>query len=366
MNIKVIAKPQVSNKLLTPKSRKRRLIYRDICAANFNGRVIKNEIDPMYRIYFPLFDDVESRSNEVRLTYEGLISHPQVVLVDNPVIADFLIFCQNHLVSRCPFHSRFRAIKDRFKGKTIMLDYDDNPNMIYDADDFRWKLYFKRSYVDRQNKQAMDYGHFPVLPTAYCVVNDMVEVPEGYEYERNIAISCLFEDAVIDIPCFKSARGRLLKFAKKLANDHCLPMQIGTVSECGPVGRSGTNKRYKECLFDSKIILHANPDTWEGDCRTWEGLCSGALVFVDRMYAPIKNPLIDGEHLIYYDFTDDGMKALEQKIIYYLKHDQEREQIGTQGREFVLAHHRSINRVNEIIDELECSKAYGTLSSVTT
>jgi len=101
----------------------------------------------IYKIYFPLFDHRESTSNEMRLTHEGLLAHPQVKLVDRPELADYLIFCQNHLVDHCPFHTQFRPIKDQYKEKTILLDYDDSPEMIYDADDFRWRLYFKRSWT---------------------------------------------------------------------------------------------------------------------------------------------------------------------------------------------------------------------------
>src|SRR5579862_8969028 len=309
----------------------------------------------MYKIYFPLFDHVESASNEMRLTHEGLLAHPQVTLVDRPEDADYLIFCQNHLVDHCPFHTRYRPIKDRYKERTIFLDYDDDPRMIYDAGDFRWRLYFKRSYVDREHGCVMDYAELPVLATAYCVVDAMCETPDGYDDRRSIDISCLFEDTVIDSPCFRLARGRLLTFAKRLSSDKHLAMQIGTVSECGPVGRSGIDPKYRQCLYDSKIVLHANPDPWEGDSRLWEALASGALVFVDRMHAPIRHPLIDGEHLIFYDLSDDGMAILERKIVAYLADDRERQRIGTQGREFALKHHRSINRITEIIGELEGS-----------
>lgn len=319
----------------------------------------------MYKIYFPLFDHIESASNEMRLTHEGLAAHPQVTLVDRPENADYLIFCQNHLVDHCPFHTRFNPIKDKYKEKTILLDYDDNPDMIYDAGDFRWRLYFKRSCVDRENGRIMNYAGLSVLPTAYCVVNDMCEPPVRYDNRKNIDVSCLFDDDVIDSPWFKLARGRLLKFAKRLAADHRLSMQIGTVSECGPVGRSGIDPRYKQCLYDSKIILHANPDPWEGDARLWEALASGALVFVDRMYAPIKNPLIDEQHLIFYDLTDEGMEILERKIMDYLDDNTERERIGMQGRAFVMSHHRSTNRVAEIIHELEGTSPLSTDSAKT-
>ncbi len=317
------------------------------------------DADSRYRIWFPLFDDIEARSNEVRLTHAGLASHPRVVLVDDPDGADYLIFCQNHLVSHCPFHAHFQPIKDRLKHRAIMLDYGDDPHRIIDADDFRWALYFKRSCVDRLTNRSVDYGDLPVLPTAYCVPDEMVDAPDGYGSARHIAVSCLFEDAVIDSPVFSRARGRLLTFAKQLARDRAFPMQVGLVSECGPVGRSALDSRYKQCLFDSNIVLHANPDGWEGDSRLWEAVASGALVFVDRMCQPITHPLLDGVHVVFYDLTDGGMQELEDRILYYLSHHEERETIGRQGREFVLAKHRPIHRVNEIIDALERRKAGG-------
>lgn len=307
----------------------------------------------MYKIYFPLFDHVESTSNEMRLTHEGLVAHPQVTLVDNPDSADYVIFCQNHLVDHCPFHTRFRPIKDKYKEKTILLDYDDSPDIIYDADDFRWRLYFKRSCVDRENGRVMNYAGLSVIPTAYGVVDAICEPPAGHDNRRSLDVACLFDDDVIDTPWFKLARGRLLKFAKRLAAERGLAMQIGTVSECGAIGRSGINQAYKQYLYDSKIILHANPDPWEGDSRLWEALASGALVFVDRLHAPIRHPLIDAQHLLFYDLTDEGMANLEQKIIHYLADEQARRRIGQQGREFVLNHHRSIHRVDDIIRALE-------------
>ena len=98
-----------------------------------------------YGVHFPLFDHVEARSNEVRQTQEGLVAHPRVDLVDDPEAADYLILCQNHLVEHCPFHTQFRPIKDRYKHKTIMLDYHDDPTTTqqyrvnYDKAREKWK-----------------------------------------------------------------------------------------------------------------------------------------------------------------------------------------------------------------------------------
>ncbi len=317
----------------------------------------------VYKIYFPLFDHVESESNEMRLTHEGLLAHPQVTLVDRPESADYLILCQNHLIGHCPFHAQFRPIKDRYKDRTILLDYGDDPHLIFDADDFRWKLYFKRSCVDRVAGKAMDYAGLRVIPTAYCVVNDMAEPPAHHDHTRHLDVSCLFDDYVTESDHFKRGRGRLLRFARQFSAGRRLVAQIGTVSNCGSDGRSAIHPAYKQCLYDSKVVLHANPDWWEGDARTWEALASGALVFVDRMSAPITHPLIDGQHLIFYDFTDEGLARLEEKIVHYLGDAPERERLGTQGRDFVLTHHRSINRVNAIVSELSRTSVHAGIST---
>jgi len=203
----------------------------------------------------------------------------------------------------------------------------------------------------------MDYGGLPILPTAYCAADSICDPPPGWEGTRGIDVSCLFDDWVTDALWSRRARGRLLTFAKRLAASHDFTMQVGTVSSAGPAGRSGIDLRYRQCLYDSRIVLQANPDSWEGDARTWEALASGALVFVDRMQAPIENPLVDGEPLVFYDLTDDGMTRLEQQVVHFLGDDRERQRIATQGTEFVLGHHRSIHRVEAIVRELERTEA---------
>lgn len=309
-----------------------------------------------YDVHFPRFDHVEARSNEVRLTLEGLGAHPRVRLVDNADDADVLVLCQNHLVEHNPRHGEFRRLKDHYRYKTVMLDYDDDPGVVIDREDFTWRLYFKRSCVNRPGNRAVDHGGLAVVPTAYCVLDDMVEPPVGLPAARPIDVSCLFDDFVSDSWVYRQGRGRLLAFAKSLQQKYRFAMQVGTVSADGPVGRSGTNPRYKECLYSSRIVLHANPDPWEGDSRTWEAICSGALVFVDRMVQPIPHPLVDGQHVIFYDLTDAGLEVLERQVVYYLGHEEERRRIAERGRAFVLERHRSIHRATEIIDTLDAQE----------
>jgi hypothetical protein len=50
----------------------------------------------------------------------------------------------------------------------------------------------------------------------------------------------------------------------------------------------------------------------EGDFRLFEAMLSGALVFVDEMFAPSPHPLRHGVHVVVYDTTDQA--AFEDKL----------------------------------------------------
>jgi len=104
-------------------------------------------------------------------------------------------------------------------------------------------------------------------------------------------------------------------------------------------------------MFDSKIIVTCNPKEWEGDYRTWKALSCGALVMVNNMLTPIINPLIDKEHIIFYD--KNNLDNLKQKIIFYLKDDNLREKIAKNGNDFVLKYHKTSDRIDEILSHLK-------------
>jgi len=103
-------------------------------------------------------------------------------------------------------------------------------------------------------------------------------------------------------------------------------------------------------LKRSRIVVTCNPNKWEGDHRTWEAFASGALVFVDKMYTPMVHPLIDGEHCIFYEMSEIGLRELRSVIFYYLDNLTEAEEIARTGHEFTMKYHRASNRIDEILD----------------
>ena len=75
-------------------------------------------------------------------------------------------------------------------------------------------------------------------------------------------------------------------------------------------------------------------------------------MFVDKVsfWDRLPFPMIHKEHLIIYDRQDKTgfLKLLE----YYSSHQEEARKIAQAGKEFVLAHHMGVNRVDYMLQSL--------------
>jgi len=109
-------------------------------------------------------------------------------------------------------------------------------------------------------------------------------------------------------------------------------------------------REYFKILRRSRIVVTCNPSEHEGDHRTWEAFANGALVFVDRTLTPLRYPLIDGEHCIFYELNNRGLSNLRKKIYYFLEHTEEADTIAKAGHKFTMKYHRTTNRIDEILD----------------
>ncbi len=127
----------------------------------------------------------------------------------------------------------------------------------------------------------------------------------------------------------------------------------------GEEGRVTLDKDYLNILCQADIVITCNPDYRSGDYRLFEAFAGGAMVFVDTMLMPVKNPFVHKKHLYYYD--RDDMLGLKQAVLYYLNHPSERIAIASAGLTFVKKHHLPINRIQEMIDEVCHIKQFGTI-----
>lgn len=106
------------------------------------------------------------------------------------------------------------------------------------------------------------------------------------------------------------------------------------------------HKYYSSC----KILLN---DHWEDmrnedfpSNRLFDALACGTFVISDKI--PSADTLFEGS-IVTYDSVDD----LNEKINYYLDHEDERVKIAEKGKKIVLENHTFDNRICEILETLE-------------
>jgi spore maturation protein CgeB len=91
-----------------------------------------------------------------------------------------------------------------------------------------------------------------------------------------------------------------------------------------------------EVFARSKIIINAHSDIagqYKGNMRVFEALGTGAFMLSDKGIYP--EFLKDGEDFVSYENTND----LLDKIEYYLKNEDEREEIAKNGYETICKHY---------------------------
>lgn len=289
----------------------------------------------MIKIYH--VPDYLGGTREAGFIRQGLANNPRVELVNNKEESDFIF--QFYYLSRCKQYYP----QDLPPEKTVVIDYSDKVHWLSHVKCF---AYFKRSWVVKVDHGSYTTKH-PILrdvhlhPLALAIMDEFI-IEENME--RDIVLSC-----PLRIKKNHLNRTRVLEFLRKM--DFQGNIQMGSFNR-GKMGKvvSPEMEDYFRMLKRSRIVVTCNPTKWEGDHRTWEAFANGALVFVDRMWTPLKHPLIDGKHCIFYDLSDTGLQELRAVILYYLKHTTEADVIAKAGHEFTMKYHRASNRIDEILD----------------
>lgn len=219
---------------------------------------------------------------------------------------------------------------DRFKGdaskhfpgkQTVYFDMADWPHL----DPVKVDLYLKRNFVNKPegavpfNYMAMEQ-YFPTEPT-----------------ERMIDLCCTLR------PDWR-LRQRVIEalWENYHGRDN---VQLGPVDENK---LQGVSNAYHQIMWHSKIIVTCQPDSWEGDNRTFEALASGALVIVNR-HRFMEPAYQDRDHIIFYDEPEE----VPDLVDFYLKMDDVRDRIAQAGFEFTKNHHTCGARMSQVLRILE-------------
>lgn len=289
----------------------------------------------MIKIYWV---SAPGETREHLLIRQGLANNPRVELVKNAKESDFVFLFA--------FHSRNKHLYGEDvapPGKTVLIDYVDSPRWINCGN---WLAYFKRSWVDRIAKDGITvsistFRSSNFHPLTMAIMDEFI-IRE--DLERDYALSCSLRKVKRHYNRRKVLK--LLEGMRFRAKTHIGEFNRGTMRRFN----ASDMRDYFRLLRRSKIVVTCNPGKWEGDHRTWEAFANGALVFVDRTLTPLAHPLIDGEHCIFYDLSDRGLRTLRERIYYYLDRTDKAERIARAGHEFAMKYHRASNRIDEILE----------------
>jgi hypothetical protein len=126
-------------------------------------------------------------------------------------------------------------------------------------------------------------------------------------------------------------------------------------SQINSDSRTTVSKKYFDLMHNAQIIITVNPSDWEGDFRLWESMATGALVFVDPIFAPHPYPLVHGEHVIM--FSNSNQTDLWTKLDYYRAHPGEARRIAVNGYLQAMKYHRTVNMLDYVLRSLHVKRA---------
>jgi hypothetical protein len=140
----------------------------------------------------------------------------------------------------------------------------------------------------------------------------------------------------------RDAVSRLLK--ELGASNAGLKTFAGLAGKPNSIGRNQVDLSYATAILEYKIVVVAQKDLHEEHYRLMEAIASGAMVLSDVMLS-IPKDFVDGESIVFYKNMDD----LKSKIMYYLKHEEERLAIARRGWTLAMHRHRSWHRMEELV-----------------
>jgi len=276
-----------------------------------------------------------------------------------------------------------KIIKAHSAGQKLFLfSYHDRPN--FTCDPFRSESidrmdiqYGKRSMTvgrgDFQPGRMVNYSNYemhsrgPVFWLPFSVRTDQVLEMMRLTKENNATTAGTFSIREGELPYLPrlpreidgrvfrnynndsdkkqtSMRAQMAGKVLEIAQAHpSLNIRVGTVGSTRVTGRTTIQPDYVKGLLSAKVVVLCQPNGWEGHYRFFEAMAAGALVMTDpSIHLP--SGYVDGVNVVVYSISD-----LEQKLLYYIEHDEKRIEVASKGWELAMTKHRSWNRMEDFI-----------------
>lgn len=229
----------------------------------------KLELDHDFNVYF-----CKHLGHGVRfyfLTRESLLLHPRIHLVNHPHQAQYVVY----LPVSAPWHKTECSLPS-YRNKTIILDEGDGPGLFEVNDNAgNWFLYFKRSFVSRQN--GIFHGYMPyvsrgnIFPMTYTTAEAYIKLQYNKFANRDLEIVCTLRGSNHD-PVRLRVREWIEEYVRARGIKKAIAGQINAAS------RTVISKEYFNNMYRARIIVTSNPSGWEG------GNIRLSLIFRRRYY----------------------------------------------------------------------------------
>lgn len=163
------------------------------------------------------------------------------------------------------------------------------------------------------------------------------------EYNAKLAVDVAFVGTLLPEHLYSERVNALIalsEFDPGIWTVHDVPDSLKPFLRGSALGES-----MLEVLSSAKISLnvHGNFMRYGGNMRLFEAAAVGSFQIVDNR-AGIKEWFTIGEHLV----TFEDIQDLQEKVAYYLAHEDERIAIAEAARQHVLARHTYEHRLNDL------------------
>lgn len=113
--------------------------------------------------------------------------------------------------------------------------------------------------------------------------------------------------------------------------------------------KSVNHEQYIQKINQSKICITSNNKFKSFSIKYTEFLSCGSFMLADKPEDFDEFGYVDKQHLVLYN----DLNELKEKIIYYLNHEKEREEIAKAGMDFVRKNHNNEIRVQQFTDVIK-------------
>lgn len=179
-----------------------------------------------------------------------------------------------------------------------------------------------------------DFGRDQVIKNGWAKPDEISTMVGGFDSETHNKKEGIKKD--IDI----SFVGSMLPRRRKIIDELNKKFKVSEFKAYG--------KGMSEIMNRSKITLNIHAeDHLDTETRVFEALGSGAFLISEKLTA--QNPFKNGIHFV----EVNNIEEMEEKIEYYLGHDEEREKIAKAGHEEAMKNHTYLARAKQFTDIME-------------